>query len=711
MNSIPTAPELVARGEIAEAPLKVERSVAVAPELPPSTRADRLLRRCDDAWHLLDRLVHRYIPPSLNPLGQLGAMANTCLMIAVISGIALLFWYTPSVHQAHESLERLRASSWLGQLVRSVHRYSSDGCLFFVLLHACRIVCQRRFTGSRWLAWTTGVALLALLFFIGWTGYWLVWDVRGQHAALGTARFLESLPIFAEPLSRSFLTDQSVPSLLFFLIFFVHMLTPLAMGIGIWMHLMRVNRARFLASRAMALWICGSLIVLGLLAPAFSANPAQMTVKAQKFTIDWWYLWPLVLTDRLGGGALWATFLSAGVAALTVPWWMAKKRISASWTATVELPRCIGCGLCAKDCPFNAITMVPREDGRKFEVQSSVNPNLCIGCGVCTGACDSQAINLPALSSRAVEKRLHAWIDSRKTRGERAFIAFCCGESAGALLHADRDGRSAALPRYRIEQVPCVGWVSAVLLERLLQRGADGILVAGCGPGEPVAREGMTWFEQRMQGRREPQFDSKKADRARVRYVKTNRTEQKQLLAAALAFQQAMAVKEVPRSGRMRSILAGIVITLVLCLVTFALSDLPYKTPHSPQPELVVSFSHGGAVREPKKLSPEELAKRLPHMRAQVNVSRERVPVRLRISLDGQVVYQESFAPKGFSKDGPSIAVARLRVSEGVHQVQVEIADTAEENDWSRRWSGEMHFETNRARVVLFDTKAGFSLH
>ncbi|MGZ8900186.1 MAG: hypothetical protein ACXW3Z_08830, partial [Limisphaerales bacterium] len=112
MNSIPTAPGLIARGEIVEAPLKVGRSAAVAPELPPSTRADGLLRRCDDVWHLLDRLIHRYIPPSLNPLGQLGAMANTCLMIAVISGIALLFWYTPSVHQAHESLERLRASSW-----------------------------------------------------------------------------------------------------------------------------------------------------------------------------------------------------------------------------------------------------------------------------------------------------------------------------------------------------------------------------------------------------------------------------------------------------------------------------------------------------------------------------------------------------------------------------------------------------------------------
>jgi hypothetical protein len=127
MNPIPTAPGLVAKGELSETAIKPEGSVVVAPEeLPPSTRADRLLRRCDDGWHLLDRLVHRYIPPSLNPLGQLGAMANTCLMIAVISGIALLFWYTPSVHQAHESLERLRASSWLGQLCTVTARM--DAC-------------------------------------------------------------------------------------------------------------------------------------------------------------------------------------------------------------------------------------------------------------------------------------------------------------------------------------------------------------------------------------------------------------------------------------------------------------------------------------------------------------------------------------------------------------------------------------------------------
>ena len=253
---------------------------------PPAARAERLLRRLDNSWLYLDRLIQHFIPPALNPFGQLGAMANTCLIIAVLSGIVLLFWYSPSVHLAYSSLEKIRQSSGLGQLLRSLHRYSSDGCLFFVLLHAVRIVFQRRFTGARWLGWTTGVLLLSLLWFIGWTGYWLVWDVRGQHAALGTARFIDRLPIFAEPLSRSFLTDQSVPSLLFFLIFFVHMLAPLAMGVGLWMHLMRVNRSRFLAGRTMTLWILGSLLVLSLLLPAWSAAPAQMTVKVQTFSVD-----------------------------------------------------------------------------------------------------------------------------------------------------------------------------------------------------------------------------------------------------------------------------------------------------------------------------------------------------------------------------------------------------------------------------------------
>ena len=677
----------------------------------PGVRAEALLRRLEELWLHLDRLLERGLPAALNPLAQLGALANTCLLIALGSGIALLIWYTPSVHQAHDSLEKLRAGAWLGQWVRSVHRYSSDGCVFFILLHAARIVCQRRFAGARWLAWVTGILMLAAIWFIGWTGYWLVWDVRAQHAALGTAKFLDELPIFAEPMSRSFLTNESVPSLLFFLIFFAHMVVPLAVGIGLWLHLTRVSRARLLTGRAMTLWVAGSLALLSVWQPATSGSPAQMAVKARQFPLDWWYLWPMGMTDRLGGGALWAFFLGAGLLLLTVPWWMVRRRQSAPWTAAVELPRCFGCTLCAKDCPFTAISMVAREDGKKFEVQSQVDPELCVGCGVCVGACDSQAINLPALDSRRLERELTAWLAAARARGEKPLVAYCCADSAAARLPVNADGTSPGLPGYRLERVPCIGWVSAVMLERPLKHGAEGILVVACGDADPVARDGCQWFEQRLNGQRQPAFDPAKADRARIRLVHLERDRPGELTRVAAEFRAqptGLPAADAP-SRNWRPVVAAVVAALVFGTIVWLGSGLPYHTPHSPEPELVVSFNHHGALVETRKLSPEELAKRLPHMRAQVNVTRERVPVRLRVRVDGQTVHEQSYQAKGRSKDGPSLAVVRLPITAGRHAVQVELADTADANQWSQHWSETLEFEENHRRVVLFETTAGFT--
>ena len=118
----------------------------------------------------------------------------------------------------------------VGQLVRSLHRTSSDACMLFTLLHLLRMLLGRRVTGARWLAWVTGVALLGVLWFVGWIGYWLVWDQRAQQVAVGTARLVDALPIFADPFGRSLISDATVQPLLFFVILFVHMLLPLAMG-------------------------------------------------------------------------------------------------------------------------------------------------------------------------------------------------------------------------------------------------------------------------------------------------------------------------------------------------------------------------------------------------------------------------------------------------------------------------------------------------
>lgn len=152
-------------------PLRVERSakpvtpITLAPptSLEPGVRADGLLRRGERLFQLLDAALGRFLPVAWNPFLHTGAVAITSLAVATVSGILLLLWYQPSVHGAYASVAAMGEAPLTAGLVRSLHRYSSDAAMLFILVHALRIVFERRFGGARWLAWVTGIAGLGLL--------------------------------------------------------------------------------------------------------------------------------------------------------------------------------------------------------------------------------------------------------------------------------------------------------------------------------------------------------------------------------------------------------------------------------------------------------------------------------------------------------------------------------------------------------------------
>ena len=55
--------------------------------------------------------------------------------------------------------------------------------------------------------------------------------------------------------------------------------------------------------------------------------------------------------------------------------------------AKVDLENCNGCARCADDCPFGAIIMQPRSDGKDYETEAVVDPATCMSCGICVGSC------------------------------------------------------------------------------------------------------------------------------------------------------------------------------------------------------------------------------------------------------------------------------------------------------------------------------------
>lgn len=664
----------------------------------PAPRGDRLLRLLERPFLALDHALAA-LPEAWNPLSRAGAIANTSLLIAVVTGVVLLLWYVPSVHEAWNSVTAMGGRSLAG-LTRSLHRYSSDAAIFFVLVHALRLAAERRFGGPRWLAWITGLVLLGSLWAVGWSGYWLVWDERAELVARGTARMVDLLPIFSEPLSRSFLVDENVNSLLFFVVFFLHMLLPLGAAIALWLHITRLSRPRFLTDGPLTVWVVASLTLLSLILPADVAAEAQMTVFARPFAMDAWYLLPLWLTERLSGGALWALVLVGGIALGAVPWALTRGRAT---PAVVDPARCNACETCFKDCPYDAIQMVPRADARPFPSVALVDPDKCVGCGVCVGSCDTLAIGPSTLPAMPVRRAVGRQSAEAKEAGAPEWFLFACARSAAEKLEFDAStGRSEALPGWRVVALPCAGWLHPWVIGRALKGGAAGAVVLSCTPSSCAWREGESWTAERLAGLREPELDQGLRDRVHLLRLDLGQAGE---LVGRLAKIRAGAGRQV---GAPRRRAVGLVATAALLALLGVGSALPYA-PLAQEPSLVLSFVHPGQVAEDcHTLTAEEKAKLPPHMQRDEICERRRADVRLRVTVDGEQRLLRTFAPHGIWGDGSSVALERVPLAPGRHEVRVEIADGLEADLWQHVELATVEATPERDLVLLFSRNEGF---
>ncbi len=673
------------------------------PHAEPKVRGERLWRSIDNFFVRLDRITTTLIPDAYNPLVNTGAIANVCLAVAVISGVLLLFWYESSVREAYASVMLMQRAPYTAGLLRSLHRYSSDACMFFALVHGLRLFAARRFAGARWLAWVTGITLVGVLWLVGWTGYWLVWDQRAQLIATSTARLFDGVPIFADSFSRSFLTDDGVSSLLFFVVFFVHMLVPLALGVLVWLHIVRLARPRFFTSRAMALWVVVMLVVAALFFPAQAAGPAHLLAPPERLTLDLWYLAPLALAERLGVGAQWSLLLFAS-AILLVPWLLTKRRAE---VAEVIASRCDGCRQCANDCPYNAINMVPHPDSGRASECASVEPNRCVGCGICAGSCNRAGIGLAWFEALGERRRIETWLQNVSFDDAAGGLVLACVEAWPKEIEVDaQQGTCSALPGFRVLHVPCSGWVNAVMLERAARRGARRILLASCAPGQCRFREGPSLASERLAGQREPAPRRERLGEALVERVAVERSAKKLLRAA----RRLRGNDDRPAYRRLGAGVAGAVLAGALAVATTAFADVAVTLVMRPS-ELVVSFKHPGAVGEScRQRSPEELAKLPVHMRQARVCDRRRHDVRLRVVIDGRTVLDKAYSPRGLWSDGNSMALETLPLGTGEHNIEIALDDDGKP-PWAFTDAHVLHVAAKQRHVVTFDRLTGFIWH
>jgi len=454
--------------------------------------------------------------PAWNPMYNLGALGWFFYWITIVSGVYLFIFFDTGITQAYESLEYITNVQWYAAgVMRSLHRYASDALIIVMMLHLVREYVMDRLRGARWFSWVTGVPLLWLVFACGISGYWLVWDKLAQYIAIASTEWLDALGIFGEPIARNFLNPEALSGRFFTLMVFIHIAVPLIMLLVMWIHIQRQTNARSNPPKGLAVGTLGMLLVLSFVEPAVSQAPADLGKVPAVVNLDWFYLPAYPLLDRFSGGTLWAVFGGATLLLFLLPW-LPPGRPEAA--AIVNLNNCNGCGRCAADCPYTAITMEPRSDGASFSQEAVVKDELCVSCGICTGSCPTATpfrrttelipgIDLPGLVIRELREKTLAAAEGLS--GDARVVVFGCGYGPG--LKTLEESGVATL------ELPCIGMLPPSFLDFVISKKyADGVLLAGCAEGDCHFRLGIEWTEQRLAGARDP-YLRKRVPRERIR--------------------------------------------------------------------------------------------------------------------------------------------------------------------------------------------------
>lgn len=453
------------------------------------------------AFGALRRPMARAFESAENPLNHIGALTVFFLWIVLISGIWLLIFFRTSVSGAFESVEYLTREQWyLGGIMRSLHRYASDAAIITILLHMVKEFVFNRYRMGRWFTWVTGVPLVWMIFILGITGYWLVWDELAQYVAISSAELIDAIPIFTDSMAGNFLSDDLLSNRFFTLMAFLHLIgLPIFLVFGIWLHVFRLNGPRINPPRRMMAATLLALLVLSALYPAVSHEQANLAMTPQVLKLDWYYLHVFPLIQSWSPGAVWALLVGVSSLIVILPWAPPQEK---EQPANVTLDYCNGCQRCVDDCPFGAVEMMPRTDGTNYTQQASVIPDLCVSCGICVGAC-------PTATPFRSRGDLIPGIDlPDRTAAELKEALIASNNQSGIVVFACRDDQQTAdIEKAGVEVVKlnCMGQLPPSYVDFALSRGhASGVLLLGCGEGNCSYRLGAEWTEQRMARERDP---------------------------------------------------------------------------------------------------------------------------------------------------------------------------------------------------------------
>ncbi len=181
--------------------------------------------------------VHKY-----SPFYYLGGICLYLLVIQVITGILLLFYYQPTEAEAYQSIKFIMTKVSFGWLVRSLHAWSANLLILALFVHLFSTFLLKAYRKPRELTWMTGFGLFAVCLGLGFTGYLLPWNELAYFATKIGTEMVTVVPFVGETLKEFLRGGTNVTGVTLQRFFAFHIwILPLSLAGLVGIHLLLVQ--------------------------------------------------------------------------------------------------------------------------------------------------------------------------------------------------------------------------------------------------------------------------------------------------------------------------------------------------------------------------------------------------------------------------------------------------------------------------------------
>lgn len=133
-------------------------------------------------------------PSNITYFWNFGLIAGVCLVVQIVTGIALAMHYVPHVDMAFASVEHIMRDVNYGWLLRYVH--ANGASMFFVVIyiHIARGLYYGSYMYPRSPLWVSGVVIFILMMATGFIGYVLPWGQMSFWGATVITNLFSAFP-------------------------------------------------------------------------------------------------------------------------------------------------------------------------------------------------------------------------------------------------------------------------------------------------------------------------------------------------------------------------------------------------------------------------------------------------------------------------------------------------------------------------------------